>query len=123
MPSWVVYEDDYALAFLDIMPRSLGHTVVIPKIHASTMLALSDVEIASLFSAVKKVDELLSAALKPDGMTVGVNQGKASGQEVPHLHVHLMPRWHGDGGGAVQSLVHNPPNESLDDVQKKILGK
>ena len=61
------------------------------------------------------------AALHPDGITMGMNQGRASGQEVDHLHVHLMPRWHGDGGGSVQSLVHNAPQESLDMVQKKIL--
>jgi histidine triad (HIT) family protein len=56
-------------------------------------------------------------------MTIGINQGEASGQEVGHLHVHLMPRWHNDGGGAVQSLVANPSPNSLDDIASKILGK
>ena len=116
MPALVVYEDDHALGFLDVTPRAPGHVIVIPKVHMPTVLALSDPELTPLFLAVKKVDELLSRTLKPDGMTIGINQGKASGQEVGHLHVHLMPRWHGDGGGATQSVVHNAPKESLDEI-------
>ena len=121
IPAKIVYEDDHAVAFLDIVPRSPGHTLVITKYHAPTLIALPDEEVAPLFLAVKKIVALLAAALHPDGITIGVNQGRASGQEVDHLHVHLMPRWHGDGGGSVQSLVHNTPLESLEDMQKKIL--
>jgi histidine triad (HIT) family protein len=121
VPAQVVYEDGRAFAFLDIMARAPGHTVVVPKGHASDLIALSDSELASLFAAVRKVDQILLSALAPDGMTIGVNQGKASGQEIDHLHVHLMPRWHGDGGGAIQSVVHNAPKESLEETKKKIL--
>jgi histidine triad (HIT) family protein len=53
-------------------------------------------------------------------MTIGINQGRASGQEVDHLHVHCMPRWHGDGGSAVQSIIHNSPKESPEEILKKI---
>jgi histidine triad (HIT) family protein len=88
-----------------------------------TVLALSDPELTPLFLAVKKVDQLLTAALASDGMTIGINQGRASGQEVQHVHVHLMPRWHGDGGGAIQSVVHNAPKEPREEIQKKILEK
>jgi histidine triad (HIT) family protein len=103
--------------------------MVIPKYHAPTLTALPDDEVAQLFLAVKKTAELLMAALHPDGITIGINQGRASGQEVDHLHVHLMPRWHGDGGGAVQSLVHpstasgraDAPQKSLEEIAKKIL--
>ena len=123
IPAQVVYEDDHALAFLDIKPRSPGHTVVIPKVHAPAIIALPDEEIAPLFLVVKKVDEMLSLALTPDGVTIGINQGRASGQEVDHLHIHLMPRWHTDGGHAVQSVVNNPSEASLEDMRKKIIGK
>ncbi len=115
-----IYEDDRALAFLDIRPRSLGHAMVIPKYHAPTLLELPDGEIGPLFAAVKKVIDLLMKKIKPDGITIGINQGRASGQEVDHLHVHLMPRWHGDGGGSVQSAVDNQPEEPVLDVAKKI---
>jgi histidine triad (HIT) family protein len=121
IPAQVIYEDDRTLAFLDVKPRSAGHAMVIPKYHAPTLTALPDDEVAPLFSAVKKVAELLTEKLAPDGITIGINQGRASGQEVDHLHVHLMPRWHGDGGGPIQSVVHNPPKESLEEIQKKIV--
>lgn len=122
----VIYEDDHALAFLDIMPRTTGHTMVIPKAHAANILELSSIEpnddLAPLFAAVRHVAGMLSESLKPDGITIGINQGRASGQEIDHLHVHLMPRWHGDGGGAIQSVVNAKPKESLDAIAKKILG-
>jgi len=121
IPSQVIYEDDHTFAFLDIMPHAPGHTMVIPKYHAPNVLELPDGEVAPLFLAVKKVAELLSKKLKADGITIGINQGRASGQEVDHLHVHLMPRWHGDGGSAIQSAVKNVPKESLEEIRKKIL--
>ncbi len=120
-PAKIVYEDDHAVAFLDVAPRAPGHTMVIPKYHAPTLIALPNEEVAPLFNAVKKTVELLMTGLRPDGITIGVNQGRASGQEVDHFHVHLLPRWHSDGGGPVQSLVHNVPQESIEEIQKKIL--
>ena len=122
IPVQVVYEDDHTIAFLDIVPRAPGHTMVIPKYHAPNILELPDAEVAPLFSAVKKVADLLSRKLKADGITIGINQGRASGQEVDHLHVHLMPRWKGDGGGPIQSAVNNKPKETVEEIRKKILG-
>lgn len=118
----MVYEDDHVIAFLDIMPRTPGHTLVLPKEHAPTIVALPDEEVGSLFLAVKHIAALLSKKLKTDGITIGMNQGRASGQEVDHLHVHLMPRWNNDGGHGVQSAVYHESEESLEDIKKKILG-
>lgn len=120
IPSLVVYEDEHAIAFLDIMPRTTGHVMVIPKRHAPNIVELPMEEVGPLFGAVKRVADLLANKLKPDGITIGVNQGRASGQEVDHLHVHLMPRWHGDGGGSVQSVVDRKPKEPLEEIWKKI---
>jgi len=121
IPAKVIFEDEHTVAFLDIMPRTTGHTLVIPKVHAPNILELPNAEIAPVFATVKHVGEMLSRALHPDGITIGINQGRASGQEVDHLHIHLMPRWHGDGGGAVQSLVNAKPKESVDEIKEKIL--
>lgn len=121
IPAAAIREDEHTLAFLDIAPRSPGHTMVIPKHHAPTLVALPEGEVGPLFAAVKKVAELLTKKLAPDGITIGINQGRASGQEVDHLHVHLMPRWRGDGGGPVQSVVHNAPKESAEEITAKIL--
>ena len=122
IPARVIYEDEHVLAFLDIMPSAAGHTLVIPKEHAPSILDLPDGEMVSLFAAVKHIDAMLAKSLEPDGITIGINQGRASGQEVDHLHVHLMPRWKNDGGRAVQSVVSHPSKESLDAVAAKILG-
>ena len=121
IPAQKIYEDGHALAFLDIRPRSPGHTMVIPKEHAPTLVALPEAEVSPLFAAIKQVADMLMKKLKPDGITIGINQGRASGQEVDHLHVHLIPRWHGDKGGPIQSIVNNPPSEPVEEIRKKIL--
>ena len=122
IPAQMIYEDGHTLAFLDVNPRAPGHTMVIPRHHAPTLVELPDEEVGPLFLAVKTVASMLMEKMKPDGVTIGMNQGRASGQEVDHLHVHLIPRSHGDGGGPIQSVVHNPPTESLEEIKKKITG-
>jgi histidine triad (HIT) family protein len=104
IPGKIVYEDNATIAFLDVVPRAPGHTVVILKRHAASIVELSDEEVGRLFASVKKVDSLLLEKLQPDGLTIGINQG-GEGQEVFHIHVHLMPRYNQDGGGAIQSIV------------------
>lgn len=104
----IIYEDEDVFAILDVHPRSPGHTMVMPKVHASNLMELPEEKIEPLFKAIKKVMKLLKNRLNPDGFTVGMNQGRASGQEVDHLHVHIMPRWVSDKGGSVQSAVNNP---------------
>lgn len=94
--------------------------MVIPVRHAETLLELPESEIAPFFSAVKKVTRQLTEALRPDGFTIGINQGPASGAMIDHLHVHILPRFHDDGGGSVHSVVHNSPQESLGEIADKI---
>jgi len=116
----IIFEDDHAFAILDIQPRAPGHAMVIPKYHSPTVLGLPDEEIGPLFAAVKRVSGLLMQSLKPDGLTIGINQGRVSGQIVDHLHVHVMPRFLNDRGGAVQSVVNNPEGGPLDMMVRKI---
>lgn len=120
IPNYTVYEDSVKLAFLDINPCSKGHTVVILKRHAPTVEELRDEEIRDLFAAVKKVADKIKAALKPDGFSIGWNDGPAAGQVVPHLHVHIIPRWSGDGDGNMHSIINNPSKDSLEDLLKLI---
>ena len=123
IPAKVIYENDSVVAFLDIMPRAVGHALVIPKMHAPTLLDLPEEKVSELFAAVKRVDAMLVKALALEGVTIGINQGEASGQEVKHLHVHLLPRWQNDGGGAIQSVVNRPGAESVDAILAKVLEK
>lgn len=77
--------------------------LVVPRVHAPTLLELEDAAIAELFAAVKAVQRKVQRALAPPGMNVGWNHGKPAGQHVFHLHVHVLPRF-ADGGRGVQAL-------------------
>lgn len=112
-----VYEDESNFAFLDIMPRAPGHALVVPKAHAPTLLELSDEYLAKLSLAVKKVTALLQERLSPEGFTIGINHGEVSGQEVAHIHVHILPRMKGDGGHSIQSVVSQTPNPATDGIE------
>lgn len=118
IPNYTVYEDDYALAFLDITPRAKGHTLVIPKKHAINLLELDEESVSNLLTAVKRTQEKINTVLKPDGYNIGWNHGEVGGQIVPHLHIHIIPRYNGDGGGNMHSIVNNPSDESIDEVYK-----
>jgi len=123
IPNYTVYEDEYSLAFLDINPRAKGHVVVIPKIHAETLLELDGEIVKNLLVAIKKTMEKIQTVLKPDGYNVGWNHGKAGGQAVPHLHIHILPRWVGDGGGNIHAIINNSGNQEVGVVAKLFLKK
>lgn len=103
MPAEIVYEAPGAIAFLDKFPSARGHTLVIPRAHAATLLELGDNAVGDLFLAVKAVMAKICAGLGPIAFNVGWNHGAAAGQHVFHLHVHLLPRYDG-GGRGVQSV-------------------
>ena len=121
IPAEVIYENGGVVAFLDINPMTLGHTVIIPKNHAGNILDLPDDEVEPTFLAVKYVTGMLTRALNPEGFTIGVNHGRMSGQTVPHLHIHVIPRYSGDGGGSIHSVVKYPPKEEIEETKKKII--
>jgi len=94
-PSYKVYEDDHVLAFLDIMPRCTGHTLVIPKSAARNILDISADDFAHVARATHKIAAASIKAFKADGITIQQFSEQASGQVVFHLHMHVMPRHHG----------------------------
>ena len=123
IPALIIHEDADTVAFLDIHPRAPGHAMVIHKIHSESILDLPDRNVESLFLSVKKVTAIISRALRPDGFTIGVNHGKVSGQAIDHLHIHIIPRFMGDGGKSLHSVVDNAPKESLQEIAEKIKGQ
>jgi len=116
----VIWEDGANIVFLDIHPRAPGHAVVIPKAHRETILDVPDEELESLFLAVKKTTSMLSKTFKPDGFTIGINHGKASGQEMDHLHIHIIPRYFNDKGKSIHSVVDNKSDETVQEIAVKI---
>jgi histidine triad (HIT) family protein len=95
MPAHKVYEDDKAFAFLDIMPRAPGHTLVIPKAPVRTFLDIKPDDLAHLMGATQKVARAAMAVFAADGLTIQQFNEPAGGQVVFHLHVHIIPRKNG----------------------------
>ncbi len=95
LPCYKVYEDDYTIAFLDIMPRSVGHTLVIPKAHARNILDIAPEDFAHVARTAQKIALASMKAFHADGMTVQQFSEAAGGQVVFHLHMHVMPRTEG----------------------------
>ena len=122
VPAHRVYEDDQCLAFLDIRPAAPGHIMLVPKAHASRVEDLSPEQARALFSALHKLLTPIRDAVGADATTIGVNNGSGSGQEVPHVHIHILTRRLGDGGGIVQSLGPGGSGD-LAETAKKIREK
>lgn len=95
MPCHKVYEDDVALAFMDIMPRGAGHTLVIPKVPARGLLDMPAEALGPFIERVQKVARAVAGALQADGLTLQQFNEPAGGQVVFHLHFHVLPRWNG----------------------------
>ena len=95
IPSFKVYEDDFALAYLDINPCSEGHTLVIPKAHSAGLLDTPDAALGEMVARVRKVTARLKEVLRCDGFNILQNNGEAAGQSVFHLHFHIVPRYAG----------------------------
>ncbi|PIN74356.1 HIT family hydrolase [Candidatus Woesearchaeota archaeon CG10_big_fil_rev_8_21_14_0_10_45_16] len=108
IPCHIIYEDDDTMAFLDIKPHAKGHTVVIPKKHGETVFDIDDKTYMAVMKAVKKTMEKIQKVLDPDGFNAGWNHNTAGGQVVPHLHVHIFPRYNDDNGGSMHSIVNAP---------------
>ena len=102
IPSYTVYEDTDTRSFLDIFGATDGHAMVILKKHGVTIHDYSQSELGALWETAKKVAAAIEKAFGTTILSIGINHGEPDG--VKHLHVHIMPRFAGDGGGIIQSL-------------------
>jgi len=96
-PAHVVFEDGETLAFMDINPANPGHTLVIPKRHVRNVYELDDEAAAAVMKATVRVARAVRAAFQPDGLNLLQSNGPAGGQVIFHFHMHIIPRWYGDG--------------------------
>jgi histidine triad (HIT) family protein len=97
IPATVVYEDDHVVVIMDIGPIIKGHALVISKEHYDPITDTPDDIVAKLHQAAKKIAGAQVNGLGADGVNIMQNNGKAAGQEVPHIHVHVIPRFQDDG--------------------------
>ena len=93
IPSAKIYEDEYVYAFMDIMPLTKGHTLIIPKNHKENVYDLSEEEASNLFKVVPKIASALKDSFGPVGMNLLNNNGAPAGQSVFHFHLHFIPRY------------------------------
>jgi diadenosine tetraphosphate (Ap4A) HIT family hydrolase len=92
----IIFESEFALGFRDGFPVSPGHTLIIPRRHVASFFELTDTERADLMSLLAAARTDLDREFQPAGYNIGINDGTAAGQTVPHLHMHLIPRYIGD---------------------------
>lgn len=122
IPARVVYEDETTMAFLDANPLAPGHTLVIPKDEYERLNDVPDDLVTDLYATIHRMVPAVEEAVDADATTVAFNNGEAAGQEVPHVHCHIVPRFEGDGGGPIHGVVGDLP-ELSDDELDEIAGK
>ena len=99
IPSMKIFEDGRTLTIMDINPLNSGHCLVVTKAHAPSLFEAEVEDLQAAIAAVRKVALAIQQVLKPDGLNLLQANGPAAFQSVPHFHMHLIPRWNGDGKG------------------------
>ncbi len=97
LPTSKVYENDRVFAFLDIHPVNAGHTLVIPKKHSKNVFDVAPEDWAAMTEAVRMLSEVIEKAVGANGINIGMNNREHAGQVVDHAHMHIIPRFKGDG--------------------------
>ncbi len=122
IPAKKVYEDESTYAFLDINPRNPGHTLVIPKKHAVTLLEMDEKSVGKLFQTVRQLAEAVQKGTKSDGLSIVQSNGKAAGQVVTHVHVHIIPRYMSEGPVSLEGVlsVKKMPEDSINQIASSI---
>ncbi len=118
----IVYEDEAVMAFLDIRPLTMGHTLVIPKAHYVDIFDIPDKLLSQVHLATKKMSAPVKEATKADGISIIQQNGKAAGQDIFHLHVHIVPRFEGQKLPRFSELAE-VERAKLDEMASKIKEK
>jgi len=125
-PASIVYEDGNVLAFIDLHPANIGHTLVVPKEHWETIYDIPEKVLSNLFAVVKRISVAVKKAVGAEGISILQFNGRASGQSVMHFHVHVIPRFRGDSISRLIGAMLGPmgfekaDRKDLDEIAKKI---
>lgn len=114
VPGHFVVEEEDVVAFLDIFGMADGHVLVVPKKHGRSIQDFNKEELGEIMDLVRKVSIKMEKALDADSITIGINHKEEKG--VPHLHIHLIPRYADDGGKAIQGVVDNGLESDLEEI-------
>ena len=115
-----VYDNDHFLVLMDKYPISHGHTLVIPKKHYDNLLFMPSDEVGKLYSLVSIIAKAVVSAVSADGFNVGQNNGKSANQIIPHVHVHIIPRFNNDNTNGRWPTRYIAKEEELCDFCKRI---
>lgn len=118
----IIDQNDRAIAFLDAFPLSAGHTLIIPKSHYSKVQNMNKEDSSDVFNLLWKLSGAVEKAAGVNASTIAIHNGKAAGQEVPHVHIHIIPRTTSDGAGPVHSMFKKRSDTSSEELNL-ILGK
>ncbi len=119
----IISQNDKAVAFLDAFPLSVGHTLIIPKRHYSKVQDMNRVFSSAIFDLLRVVTPAVEEATGVKASTIAIHNGLEAGQEILHIHIHIIPRISGDGAGPVHSMFKNRPqisSEKLDSMLDRI---
>lgn len=120
IPSKEIYEDDKFRVILDLGPAARGHALILPKEHAENLYELPDETAAEAMVLARKIATRLKDKLHCDGLNLIQNNGETAGQTVMHFHLHVIPRYKGDGQ-KIGWVPGGPSQEELETVRKEIL--
>jgi histidine triad (HIT) family protein len=120
LPVAKIYEDSNLLVLMDKYPINIGHTLVIPKMHYDNILLMPHEEVGRLYSFVPIIAKAVVSAVNADGFNVGQNNGRAANQIVPHVHIHIIPRFKDDSPDGKWPNRHVSRYEELFNIAQKI---
>lgn len=120
IPCFKLYEDDLVIAYLDINPFTLGHTLVVPKKHSEGLLDTDPTVLAEIIKRVQHIAAHLKTALPCDGFNVLQNNGECAGQTVHHLHFHIVPRYNNDAQTNITFANHTGDMAALAALAERI---
>jgi histidine triad (HIT) family protein len=121
----VIIQNERAMALLDAFPLAAGHTLVIPKSHYAKVQQMSEQDAMAVFEILWKLAGPVETGSQVNASTIAIHNGSEAGQEVPHVHAHIVPRKRGDGAGPIHSMFKIKPKlspEELDSLYQRIAG-
>ncbi len=122
-PASIVFQDEICIVFMDIWPRNPGHMLVVPKEHSASLSELKPDIGAHLFKVAQQMAKAARLSnVRCEGVNLWVSDGEVAGQDVFHVHLHVLPRFDGDGFG-IKGSKGEPSREELDDIAEDISHK